>query len=55
MEAEDMIEFKKKIKQAYIEGLVWNFNYYYNGCISWSWYYPFHYAPMASDLTSLDL
>lgn len=35
---------------AYIEALQWNLHYYYNGCQSWSWYYPYHYAPYVSDI-----
>jgi len=34
----------KALRKAYIEGLVWNLKYYYEGCVSWSWYYPFHYG-----------
>jgi 5'-3' exoribonuclease 2 len=38
------------VKRYYIEGIVWNFNYYYKGCCSWNWFYPFYYAPLLSDI-----
>lgn len=41
------------LRQAYIEGLLWCLAYYYRGCISWSFFYPYHYGPMLSDLRSL--
>ncbi|KAG0722266.1 5'-3' exoribonuclease 1 [Chionoecetes opilio] len=34
----------------YVRAIQWILNYYYNGICSWSWYYPFHYAPFISDV-----
>jgi 5'-3' exoribonuclease 1 len=44
----------EQVKKAYMEALVWCLSYYFQGPQSWSWYYPYHYAPMVSDLTDIE-
>jgi 5'-3' exoribonuclease 1 len=33
----------------YLESLIWTARYYYKDIPSWSWFYPFHYAPSFRD------
>ncbi|KAF1765791.1 hypothetical protein GCK72_005744 [Caenorhabditis remanei] len=36
--------------EGYVRAIQWNLHYYYHGCVSWSWFYPHHYAPFISDV-----
>ena len=51
-------EVLKEQAECYVRAIQWNLHYYYNGCVSWSWFYPHHFAPWITDIrgfTSMEM
>lgn len=51
---QDMLEEgMQSLTKRYVEGLSWTLKYYMEGCRMWRWFYPYHYAPLASDIVDI--
>lgn len=38
--------------QEYIKSIQWTFDYYFNECYNWKWYYHYHFATLLKDLSN---
>lgn len=49
----DVTNIASQVSREYVKGLCWVLLYYYQGCPDWQWFYPYHYAPFASDFRDI--
>ncbi|KAF5447441.1 hypothetical protein F2P56_032995 [Juglans regia] len=49
----DIENWRRELVANYTKGILWVLVYYYSGVPSWTWFYPYHYAPFASDMKGL--
>lgn len=43
----------RQLCESYLQACYWCLQYYYQGCSAWQWFYPYRYAPLASDMKRL--
>jgi 5'-3' exoribonuclease 1 len=48
-------QFLNELISRYLEGLIWCLAYYCKGCVSWTWFFPYHYGPMLQDMKNLNI
>ena len=42
----------ENICKNYLESFVWTTNYYFDECLSWKWFYRYHFAPTLKDFNN---
>ena len=47
-------ELQLELKTEWLRAIQWIMYYYYKGCQSWGWFFPYHYAPFISDIVNLN-
>ncbi len=47
---EEYLKMRNNIAINYLESLMFNLNYYFNGVPSWQWYYEYRISPLISDI-----
>ena len=48
----DQKDLRDDLAKEFLQGVVWTFRYYFKGCCSWSWKFPYPHAPFMSDIFS---